>query len=78
MNATVSQTEYDGKHNLENVEKSEDFYERVLRTLIAGSFLLAKLDEYGFDTNALKLIHGYLYDRKQRVMANGTFSALYS
>ena len=38
------------------------------------NLLLAKLDVYGFGTNAVKLIHSYLYDRVQRVKVNGTFS----
>ena len=36
--------------------------------------LLAKLDAYGFSKNALRFIHSYLTDRKQRVEVNGAFS----
>ena len=36
--------------------------------------LLAKRDAYGFSRNALILICGFLSDRRQRVMVNGTFS----
>ena len=34
---------------------------------------IAKLAAYGFDTNALKLIHNYLSNRKQRVKINGAW-----
>ena len=36
--------------------------------------LIAKLDAYGFDKNSLKLIHGYLPHRKQRVKINDRYS----
>ena len=36
--------------------------------------MIAKLAAYGFDTNALKLIHNYLSNRKQRVKVNGSCS----
>ena len=32
--------------------------------------LIAKLDAYGFDKNALKLVNSYLSNRKQRVKIN--------
>ena len=38
------------------------------------SLLLAKLDAYGFEYNALKLIHSYLNDRLQMVRINSTYS----
>ena len=36
--------------------------------------LIAKLNAYGFSTSALRLIHSYLNERKQRVKINGSFS----
>ena len=36
--------------------------------------LTAKLAAYSFDTNALKLIHNYLPNRKQRVKVNSAYS----
>ena len=36
--------------------------------------LIAKLDAYGFDKNALKFIHSYLSDRKHRTKINNSFS----
>ena len=37
--------------------------------------LIAKLSAYGFSPSALRLIHSYLSERKQRVKINGSFSA---
>ena len=37
--------------------------------------LIAKLDAYGFDKNALKLVNSYLTYRKQRVKINGKYSS---
>ena len=36
--------------------------------------LIAKLSAYGFSPNALRLVHSYLSERKQRVKINGSFS----
>ena len=36
--------------------------------------LIAKLSAYGFSISALRLIHSYLNERKQRVKMNGSFS----
>ena len=36
--------------------------------------ITAKLTAYGFDTNALKLIHNYLFNSKQRVKINNASS----
>ena len=36
--------------------------------------LIAKLSAYGFSISALRLIHSYLNERKQRVKLNGSFS----
>ena len=36
--------------------------------------LIAKLSAYGFSTSALRLIHSYLNQRKQKVKMNGSFS----
>ena len=37
--------------------------------------LTAKLDAYGFDKNALKLVNSYLSNRKQRVKINNKYSS---
>ena len=36
--------------------------------------LIAKLSAYGFAMSALRLIHSYLNERKQRAKMNGSFS----
>ena len=41
---------------------------------IPHDLIIAKLAAYGFDTNALKLIHNYLSNRKQNVKVNSTYS----
>ena len=41
---------------------------------INHELLIAKLHAYGFGTEALKMIHDYLTNRKQRVKINTTFS----
>ena len=38
------------------------------------NLLIAKLDAYNFDKNALKLLYSYLTNRKQRVKVGSTFS----
>ena len=38
--------------------------------------LLAKLHAYGFQHNAIKLIHSYLDGRSQRVRINSTYSSI--
>ena len=42
--------------------------------LIPYDVLIAKLNAYGFDQAALKLIHSYLCDRSQRVKMGSSFS----
>ena len=37
--------------------------------------LLAKLNSYGFSTNAIRLVCSYLTGRRQRVKVNGSFSS---
>ena len=37
-------------------------------------FLIAKLNAYGFSLPALRLIHGYLSNRKQRTRINNSYS----
>ena len=37
--------------------------------------LIAKLDAYGFDRSSLKLIHTYLWNKKQRIKINGRYSS---
>ena len=41
---------------------------------ISHDLRIAKLVAYGFDTNALKLIHNYLSNRKQRLKINSAYS----
>ena len=41
---------------------------------IPHDLIIAKLAAYGFDTNALKLTHNYLYNKKQRVKINSAYS----
>ena len=36
--------------------------------------LIAKLNAYGFTLPALKLVHDYLSDRKQRTRVNNSYS----
>ena len=42
---------------------------------LSHEFLIAKLDTYGFDNNALKLVNSYLSNRKQRVKINGKYGS---
>ena len=42
---------------------------------IPHDLIIAKLEEYGFHTDALKLIHDYLSNRKQRVKVNDAYSS---
>ena len=37
--------------------------------------LIVKINTYGFTLPALKLVHGYLSDRKQRTRVNNSYSA---
>ena len=37
--------------------------------------LLAKLNAYGFSTDAIQMVHSYLTGRRQRVKVNGSFSS---
>ena len=37
--------------------------------------LLAKLNAYGFSTNAIRIVYSYLKGRRQRVKVNGSFSS---
>ena len=41
---------------------------------IPHDIIIAKLEAYGFHIDALKLIHDYLSNRKQRVKVNDTYS----
>ena len=42
---------------------------------LSHELLIAKLDAYGFDKNALKLVNSYLSNRKQRVKINDKYSS---
>ena len=41
---------------------------------ITRDLIIAKLAAYDFDTNALKLTHNYLYNKKQRVKINSAYN----
>ena len=41
---------------------------------IPYDLLIAKLNAYGFDQEALKLIHSYLCDKSQKVKVGSSFS----
>ena len=43
---------------------------------ICLDILIAKLNAYGFDRNALKLTHDYLSDRSQKTKVDSSFSAI--
>ena len=42
---------------------------------IPHDLIIAKLEPYGFQIDALKLVYDYLSNRKQRVKLNETFSS---
>ena len=42
---------------------------------IPHDLIIAKLEAYGFHIDALKLIHDYLSNRKQRVKVNDAYSS---
>ena len=42
---------------------------------LSHELLIAKLDAYGFDKNALELVNSYLSNRKQRVKINNKYSS---
>ena len=42
---------------------------------INHNLLIAKLEAYGFDINALKMMKSYLSDRRQRIKVNNSFSS---
>ena len=42
---------------------------------ISHDLIIAKLEAYGFHIDALKLIHDYLSNRKQRVKVNDAYSS---
>ena len=42
---------------------------------ILHDLIIAKLEAYGFYINALKLIHNYLPNRKQRVKVNDVYNS---
>ena len=41
---------------------------------LSHEFLIAKLDAYGFDWNALKLVNSFLSIRKQRVKVKNKYT----
>ena len=42
---------------------------------LSHELLIAKLEAFGFDKNAFKLVNSYLSNRKQRVKMNGIYSS---
>ena len=42
---------------------------------LSHELLIAKLDAYGFDKNALKLVNSYFSNRKKRVKINNKYSS---
>ena len=42
---------------------------------LSHEFLIAKLHAYGFNLNALRLVHSYLINRKQRTTINTKYSS---
>ena len=72
--STVS---YDGK-----TEKSSGLWRcfwcinniLIYMTCMTTTVFIAKLEAYGFQTDALNLVYYYLSNRKQRVKINETFS----
>ena len=53
---------------LTDLSKAFDFLDHEL--------LIAKLSAHGFSLTALKLVHNYLSNRKQRTKINSTYSSL--
>ena len=47
----------------------------ALLTDLSKDLIISKLEAYGFHKDALKLIHNYLSNRKQRVKVNDTYSS---
>ena len=45
---------------------------------IPHDLLIVKLEDYGFDTCALKLVYSYLANRKQRIKVGPTYSTCQS
>ena len=43
---------------------------------LSRKLLIAKLDAYGFDKSALKLVNSYLSNRKQKAEINGKYNSL--
>ena len=39
------------------------------------NLLIAKLEAYGFENNALNFVYNYLQERKQRTKINGSYSS---
>ena len=62
------------------ISRDKQFWAPILTDLSKSSdcipydLLIAKLNAYGFDQVALKLIHSYLCDRSQRVNVGSSFS----
>ena len=47
----------------------------MLMVLVSRELLLAKLHAYGFSISALRLMHSYLANRKQRTKINTSYSS---
>ena len=69
--------------NVRNMEKDNSKMFGALLTDLSKAFdcldhelLIAKLNAYGFSLTALKLVHNYLSNRKQRTKINSMYSSL--
>ena len=70
--------------NVRKMERSADnskMFGALLTDLLKAfdcldhELLIAKLNAYGFSLTALKLVHNYLSNRKQRTKINSTYSS---
>ena len=69
--------------NVRNMEKDNSKMFGALLTDLSKAFdcldhelVIVKLNAYGFSLTALKLVHNYLSNRKQRSKINSTYSSL--
>ena len=66
-----------GKNSVDNCGAFGTLFTDLFKAFdcLSHELLIAKLDAYGFDKNALKLVNSYLSNRKQRVKINNKYSA---
>ena len=78
LQCTALPVSYDRK--MKNVVDNGGVFRALLTDLskafdcIPHDLIIAKLEAYGFQTDALNLVYDYLSNRKQRVKVNETFS----